>query len=110
MNELLETGTIANDGLHRQAKTHGRLEGLDAAGSLRAHWPEYLMEAGELTLYMFFTCVFATLLQHPASPVRQFIVSAIFRRALLGLAVGATVAAIVMTPLPWRSKNTGPGI
>ena len=47
---------------------------LGGAGSLRLHWPEYLMEAGEMSLYMFCTCSFATLLQHPASPVRQFFV------------------------------------
>jgi len=28
------------------------------------------MEAGEITIYMFFACAFAT---HPASPVRQAI-------------------------------------
>ena len=56
------------------------------------------MEAGELALYMFFACAFATLLQHPASPVRHFIVSAVSRRALMGLAMGAMVIAIVMTP------------
>jgi len=72
---------------------------------VRFHWPEYLMEAGELALYMFFACVFATLLQHPASPVRQFIVSAILRRALMGLAVGMTVIAIVMSP--WGKQSGG---
>jgi hypothetical protein len=29
------------------------------------------MEAGELAVYMFATCLVATLLQHPASPVRH---------------------------------------
>jgi hypothetical protein len=38
---------------------------MNAVGRLRVHWPEYLMEAGELALYMFFACAFATLLQHP---------------------------------------------
>ena len=47
---------------------------LGVVASLRLHWPEYLMEAGEMSLYMFCTCSFATLLQHPASPVRQFFV------------------------------------
>jgi aquaporin Z len=73
--------------------------------SLRLHWPEYLMEAGELALYMFSTCAFATLLQHPASPIRHVIVSAILRRALMGLAIGATVIAIVMTP--WGKQSGG---
>jgi aquaporin Z len=63
------------------------------------------MEAGELGLYMFFACAFATLLQHPASPIRYFIVSAVFRRALMGLAMGAMVIAIVMTP--WGKQSGG---
>jgi len=55
------------------------------------------MEAGELRLYMFFTCAFATLLQHPASPIRHFILGDLSRRALMGLALGATVIAIVVS-------------
>jgi len=47
-------------------------ETLGVAASLRLHWPEYLMEAGEMSLYMFCTCLFATLLLHPGSPVRHF--------------------------------------
>jgi aquaporin Z len=74
-------------------------------GSLSLHWPEYLMEAGELALYMFFACAFATLLQHPASPVRHVIVGDFSRRALMGLAMGATVIAIVMTP--WGKQSGG---
>jgi aquaporin Z len=72
---------------------------------LRRHWPEYLMEAGEMTIYMFFTCVFATLLQHPASPLRQLIASDLSRRALMGLAIGATVIATVMSP--WGKQSGG---
>jgi aquaporin Z len=63
------------------------------------------MEAGEVVLYMFSVCAFATLLRHPASPVRQFIVSGIARRALYGLAIGATVIAIIMTP--WGKQSGG---
>src|ERR1700730_17885110 len=63
---------------------------LGVAASLRLHWPEYLMEAGEMSLYMFCTCSFATLLQHPASPLRHFFISGIVRRALMGLGIGAT--------------------
>src|SRR6266852_2410166 len=57
-----------------------RPDALHAIGSLRLHWPEYLMEAGELGLYMFLACAFATLLQHPASPVRHFILGDLSRR------------------------------
>ena len=44
------------------------LGGLDA---LRRHWPEYLIEAAGLGLFMVSACIFATLLEHPGSPVRQ---------------------------------------
>ncbi len=77
----------------------------NALGNLRLHWPEYVMEAGELALYMFSVCAFATLLQHPVSPVRHLIASALLRRALMGLAIGATVVAIVMTP--WGQQSGG---
>ncbi len=63
------------------------------------------MEAGELAFYMFCACAFATLLQHPASPVRHWIDSAALRRVLMGLAIGATVIAIVMTP--WGKQSGG---
>ena len=74
-----------------------------ATSSLRFHWPEYLMETGEIAIYMFFACGFATLLQHPASPVRQLVVSSFSRRIAMGLAIGATVIAIVMSPLGKQS-------
>src|SRR5260370_26189652 len=63
------------------------------------------MEAGELGLYMFFTCAFATLLQHPASPVRHFIVGDLSRRVLMGLAMGTTVIATIMSP--WGKQSGG---
>lgn len=63
------------------------------------------MEAGELSLYMFFACAFATLLQHPASPIRQYIGGELSRRTLMGLAIGGTVIAIVMSP--WGKQSGG---
>jgi aquaporin Z len=76
-----------------------------AIDSLRFHWPEYLMEAAEVGLYLFLTCVFASLLLYPASPVRRFVGSTVGLRALMGLAVGATVVAIVMSP--WGKQSGG---
>jgi aquaporin Z len=80
-------------------------EGKAAINSLRFHWPEYLMEAGEVGTYLLLTCFFAALLQNPASPIRHLIDSNIVRRALMGLGVGATVIAIVMTP--WGKQSGG---
>ena len=61
------------------------------------------MEAGELGLYMFSACAFVTLLQHPASPVQHFVVGDLSRRVLMGLAMGATVVAIIMSP--WGKQS-----
>jgi aquaporin Z len=63
------------------------------------------MEAGEVALYMFLACSFATLLRHPASPVPPLIASGIFRRVLYGLAMGAVVIAIIMSP--WGKQSGG---
>jgi aquaporin Z len=82
-----------------------RVDGLSATASLRLHWPEYLMEAGELVLYMFCACGFVTLLQHPVSPVRNLIPSDLARRALYGLAMGTTVIGIITTP--WGKQSGG---
>ena len=36
--------------------------------ALRLHWPEYLMEAAELGLFMISAGVFGVLLEYPGSP------------------------------------------
>ena len=105
MNGLVDRETTGKRGLPHHRTAVCRHDALNALGSIRLHWPEYLMEAGESALYMFFTCAFATLLQHPASPVRHFVASAVSRRALMGLAIGATVIGIVMTP--WGKQSGG---
>ena len=76
---------------------------LSAADSLHLHWPEYLMEAGEAGLYLFSACTVATLLWHPASPVQQSLPSDAVRRMLMGLAMGATMIAIVRSP--WGKQS-----
>jgi aquaporin Z len=82
-----------------------RSDGLSAIASICQHWPEYLMEVGELGLYLFVACVVTTLLQHPASIVQQSIPTGIARRALMGLVMGATAIAIVISP--WGKRSGG---
>jgi len=71
--------------------------------ALKAHWPEYLMEALGLGLFMLSACSFTVLLFHPSSLIAQRIQSEIARRALMGLAMGSTAIAIVFSPLGKRS-------
>jgi len=62
------------------------------------HWPEYLMEAVGLGIYLTSACTFALLLSHPSSPVLTWIPDATIRRILMGIGLGATVAAIIYSP------------
>jgi len=71
--------------------------------TLRRHWPEYLIEAAALGLFMVAATVLTVALEHPASPARQAIPSALARRALMGLAMGATAVALIYSPWGRRS-------
>lgn len=71
--------------------------------ALRTHWPEYLMEAACLGLFMLSACLFGVLLEHPASAINRAIDSATARRILMGIAMGATAVAIIHTPWGKRS-------
>jgi len=39
--------------------------------TLKRHWPEYLMEAAGLGIFMISACVVTTILEHPASPIHR---------------------------------------
>jgi hypothetical protein len=97
--------TVTNIGVQRPSTALRRSDGLSAIASLRHHWPEYLMEVGELGLYLFVACVVTTLLEHPASIVRQSISGGVARSALMGLVMGATAIAIVISP--WGKRSGG---
>ena len=73
------------------------------ATALRAHWPEYLMEGALLGLFMMSACAFAVLLEHPGSAVHAALPDAFVRRALMGLAMGATAVAIIFSGWGKRS-------
>jgi aquaporin Z len=104
MNNFVESKIIRKESLRSATRESGATP-LNAVASLLCHWPEYLMEAGELGLYMLLVCTFTTLLQYPTSPVRHFVPSAVVRRAIMGLLVGPTVVAIIMTP--WGKQSGG---
>ena len=71
--------------------------------ALRIGWPEYLMEAAGLGLFMLSACGFAVLLEHPGSPVRQAIAGELLRRALMGLATGLTALFLIRSP--WGQQS-----
>jgi aquaporin Z len=69
----------------------------------RVHWPEALMEALGLGLFMISAGLFGTLLEYPASPLHQALPSAFGRRALMGVAMGLTAVGLVYSPWGRRS-------
>ncbi len=73
------------------------------ADALKHHWPEYLIEAICLGLFMISAFSFATLLEHPSSAVHQAIANATLRRFLMGLAMGGTAIAIIYSP--WGQQS-----
>ena len=74
-----------------------------ARQSLAAEWPEYLMEAVNLGIFMLAACAFGTLLEHPASQVRHSIDDPLARRAIMGVAMGLTAIGIICSPWGQRS-------
>jgi aquaporin Z len=71
--------------------------------SLCAHWPEYLMEAAGLGLFMVSAGLFGTLLWHPASPLAELLSDGVARRAVMGLLMGLTAIAIIYSP--WGQQS-----
>jgi aquaporin Z len=69
----------------------------------RDHWPEYLIEAAGLGLFMISACLFGTLLGHPDSPVVGALPDAFRRRVLMGGAMGLTALALIHSPWGQRS-------
>ncbi|MFQ5539713.1 MAG: aquaporin, partial [Candidatus Binatia bacterium] len=71
--------------------------------NLTHHWPEYLIEAAGLGIFMLSACVFGTILEYPTSPIRQAIGDPILRRTLMGMAMGLTAIGIIYSP--WGKQS-----
>jgi aquaporin Z len=71
--------------------------------ALRKHWPEYLMEAAELGIFMISAATFGVLLGHPGSPIHQAIPDPFVRRVVGGCAMGLTAIYIIYSP--WGKQS-----
>ena len=65
---------------------------------LQRHWPEYVMEAGELAAFMVSAGIVTAVIDHPGSPVRQAIEDPVLRRLATGILMGLTAIALVHSP------------
>jgi aquaporin Z len=75
----------------------------EARDALARHWPEYLIEGAALGLFMLSAGIVTTLLEAPASPLRALLPHDGLRRALIGLAMGATAVMLIYSPWGQRS-------
>jgi aquaporin Z len=71
--------------------------------ALKNHWPEYVMEAAGLGIFMVSASLFTILLYHPASPALQALPEEFPRRVLMGMAMGLTAIGIIYSP--WGKQS-----
>jgi aquaporin Z len=71
--------------------------------ALVTHWPEYLIEATLLGLFMISASAFTMLLGFPGSPAVAALPDPFGRRMLIGIAMGLTALALVLSPMGKRS-------
>ena len=74
-----------------------------AVSAATMHWPEYLIEAACLGLFMVSACSVTVLLEHPASAIRQMLPTAFVRHLLAGVAMGASAIALIYSP--WGKQS-----
>jgi aquaporin Z len=71
--------------------------------ALSLHWPEFLIEAFALGLFMVSASVVTTLLQSPGALFNHAIASAALRLSLIGFSMGGTAVALIYSPWGRRS-------
>ena len=69
-----------------------------ARDAWKRHWPRYLMEGAELGIFMVVALFLTIALEHPRSPVRRRIASALLRRFCVGVGIALTVVALIHCP------------
>lgn len=94
---------LSQAALATETQTANRTWTKDAISAATKHWPEYLIEAACLGLFMISACSITVLLQHPASAIRQMLPSEFGRRLLTGVAMGATAIALIYSP--WGKQS-----
>ncbi len=78
--------------------------------SLRNHWPEYVIEAFLLGMFMVAACLAVFALEHPRSPLPRAMRSPLRRRAVIGILMGLTAVVLIYSPLGQRSgAHMNPG-
>ena len=70
---------------------------------MNRHWPEYLMEAVGLGLFMISAAVTTAAFEYPHSPLHDLFPDPTLRRILIGVAMGLTAIGLIYSPWGKRS-------
>ena len=70
---------------------------------LPPHWPEYLIEMTSLATFMASAAMFATVLQHPSSPLSSWMAAGVAGRVPMAAAMALTAMALIYSPWGRRS-------
>src|SRR5260221_12421743 len=73
-----------------------------SARSIARNWPEYLMGATEIGLFLIVACLGGAWVGHPATSLRQALVDPLARRVTIRVAKGLTAIGIGYSPLGER--------
>ncbi len=74
-----------------------------ACDSFKRSWRLYIFESVELALFMISACASTVFLFDSAYPMRQILPNVVYRRVLMGLAMGITAIFIIHSPMGKRS-------
>ena len=78
-------------------------EPMSARVAFAKHWPLYIYEGVLLGCFMISACGFTVLLEYPGAPGFAAIHSTFIRRALIGVAMGATAVGLIYSPIGKKS-------
>ncbi len=71
--------------------------------ALHRHWPEYLMEAAGLGLFMVSAAFVTVAFEYPHSPLHAALPDPTIRRVLIGICMGLTAIGIIYSP--WGKQS-----
>ncbi|MCY6493507.1 MIP/aquaporin family protein [Leptolyngbya sp. GGD] len=69
--------------------------------TIRRHYPEYLMEAAGLGIFMVAAAVITAAVVHPSSPISQ--INSLLQRSLIGIGMGLTAISLIYSP--WGKQS-----
>jgi aquaporin Z len=71
--------------------------------AFQQNWTLYVFEGAELAIFMISACISTVLLFNPRYPALHVMPSPVFRRMLMGVAMGVTAVLIIHSPMGKRS-------